>query len=511
MSDALLFDDLPFQLPPSSSQPSSQPTPQPPRPSASASTSSRRPESDSRPRSRSRPRVGAQGPPVASQDLKDDLPPAAHPPVLSSPQASSSMPRATRRGQSLIAALTGQVRPVLLGASLQRPTADPAHSSPPAQDVPSEVTSPALPGPSPRPSASHAEPSQPKGKGRKGVRAKKSDPATEVRSLSPFLSPPLEIALVLTLPFLLSPLHDSVLRSRARSWPDQPHRQPSRSSSVPLVNVQQVPRCASPLASEPSQLFSTRQLTLSCPSLLLLFQLAASPLSTTSATPIFVRDPSASTPPEPSRTATPADLPAAASTSAASLPPPAAPHALDKSHMPNGTSKKAQKPVLDGFDGLDRTCHMHKSHKAQPRMTCLNAPDCRTVWCTKCVVQQCVPVPSPPPLPLLELGTLTLSSSRAATSPARPTASSSRRPSSSAPSASTSASAATASADASPSAAARPASTRPPSSRTSSRWRRGPRRSLGARARRATSRSSLRPSSSRGARGCRRTRRSRWR
>ncbi|GAA5843154.1 hypothetical protein JCM9279_001878 [Rhodotorula babjevae] len=286
MSDASLFDDLPFQLPPSSSQPPSQPTARPsPPPTASASTSSRRPESDP-PRSRPRPRASAPGLSAPSQDLHDPPPPAAHPPVLSSPRASSSMPRATRRGQSLIAALTGQ-------------------------DVPSEVTSPALPGPSSRPSASHAGPSPLKAKARKGEPANKSDPAA----------------------------------------------QPSASAAPPAFKI--VVRPAEQHSASP--------------------ELAAPPSSTTSAIPIFVRDPSASTPSESTRTATPTDLPAAAAP-----PPPSAPHALEKPRAPIGTRQKAQQPAPVA---LDRTCHMHKSHKAQPRMTCLNAPDCRTVWCTKCVVQ----------------------------------------------------------------------------------------------------------------------------
>ncbi|GAA5891382.1 hypothetical protein JCM8208_002609 [Rhodotorula glutinis] len=239
MSEPLLFDDLPFQLPPSSSQPPSHHTPPP---SASASTSSRR-RTESDPRSRPRPRASAPGPSASSQDPPDSPAPVAPSPVVSSARASSSMPRATRRGQSLVAALTGQ-------------------SVPPGFKI--------------------------------------------------------------------------VLRQAGQ-------------------------HAASP-------------------------ELATSPTSTMSATPIFVRDPSASTLSEPTRTASPADcpVPAAASTSSTAPPPSAAPPALVMSHKP--TAKKVQQPPPPPLDRVD-SCHMHKSHKAQPRMTCLNAPDCRTVWCTKCVVQ----------------------------------------------------------------------------------------------------------------------------
>ncbi|GAA6029095.1 hypothetical protein JCM8097_001591 [Rhodosporidiobolus ruineniae] len=39
----------------------------------------------------------------------------------------------------------------------------------------------------------------------------------------------------------------------------------------------------------------------------------------------------------------------------------------------------------NGKDGLNRVCHHHKSMTDRPRMTCINAPECRTVWCNVCV------------------------------------------------------------------------------------------------------------------------------
>ncbi|KPV73569.1 uncharacterized protein RHOBADRAFT_54775 [Rhodotorula graminis WP1] len=230
MSEHLLFDDLPFQLPPSSSQPPSHRTPPPP-------------------------------------------PPVARPPVVSSATTSSSMPRATRRGQSLVAALTGQ-------------------------DVPSE----------------------PKPKHRKGGPAKQHEPPAE--SDTSAAPPGFKIVL----------------------------RAPGQDAASP--------------------------------------ELSTSPPSTTSAIPTFVCDPSASTPSEPTRTASPADcpVPAAASTSSTAPPRSAASPALRKPRDSTRAGKKQQQQTATP-DEVARSCHMHKSHKAQPRMTCLNAPDCRTVWCTKCVVQ----------------------------------------------------------------------------------------------------------------------------
>lgn len=60
---------------------------------------------------------------------------------------------------------------------------------------------------------------------------------------------------------------------------------------------------------------------------------------------------------------------------------------VDSPTVPS-SGRKGQKK---GPDGLNRSCHMHKSHKDPRRMTCINAPDCLTAWCHKCVVKQCVP------------------------------------------------------------------------------------------------------------------------
>ncbi|TKA52103.1 hypothetical protein B0A53_04763 [Rhodotorula sp. CCFEE 5036] len=45
----------------------------------------------------------------------------------------------------------------------------------------------------------------------------------------------------------------------------------------------------------------------------------------------------------------------------------------------------SRKGYKAGRDGLNRVCHHHKSQTDRPRMTCENAPTCRTVWCKGCV------------------------------------------------------------------------------------------------------------------------------
>ncbi|GAA5894453.1 hypothetical protein JCM6882_004826 [Rhodosporidiobolus microsporus] len=64
-----------------------------------------------------------------------------------------------------------------------------------------------------------------------------------------------------------------------------------------------------------------------------------------------------------------------------------------------GASKKAHQK--NGKDGLNRVCHHHKSQTDRPRMTCVNAPECKTVWCSVCVEKYYLPQT---PLNLFEPG-----------------------------------------------------------------------------------------------------------
>ncbi|GAA5873579.1 hypothetical protein JCM8547_005622 [Rhodosporidiobolus lusitaniae] len=99
----------------------------------------------------------------------------------------------------------------------------------------------------------------------------------------------------------------------------------------------------------------------------------SSTASPDSAPPVITLD---SRSPSPSRT-----------TLSPALPPPSAPPTASTSTLPPPSSilanvKKGQK---NGRDGLNRVCHHHKSQTDRPRMTCINAPECRTVWCNVCV------------------------------------------------------------------------------------------------------------------------------
>uniref|UniRef100_A0A0K3CEK7 BY PROTMAP: gi/647400084/emb/CDR45189.1/ RHTO0S10e06480g1_1 [Rhodosporidium toruloides] n=1 Tax=Rhodotorula toruloides TaxID=5286 RepID=A0A0K3CEK7_RHOTO len=50
-----------------------------------------------------------------------------------------------------------------------------------------------------------------------------------------------------------------------------------------------------------------------------------------------------------------------------------------------GERSSSRKGNKNGKDGLNRVCHHHKSQTDRPRMTCVNAPECKTVWCKTCV------------------------------------------------------------------------------------------------------------------------------
>ncbi|BGP50451.1 hypothetical protein JCM10450v2_006370 [Rhodotorula kratochvilovae] len=113
------------------------------------------------------------------------------------------------------------------------------------------------------------------------------------------------------------------------------------------------------------------------------------PPSSTPTPTVIVLDSSSSSSVATSRAETPAAPPEHRPTSTA--PGPSTPGAppTDEMSSPDplgspGSSRKGQK---NGKDGLNRVCHMHKSQTDRQRMTCINAPDCRTVWCSKCVVK----------------------------------------------------------------------------------------------------------------------------
>ncbi|GAA5922154.1 hypothetical protein JCM1841_006903 [Sporobolomyces salmonicolor] len=79
-------------------------------------------------------------------------------------------------------------------------------------------------------------------------------------------------------------------------------------------------------------------------------------------------------PPSPSTPAYARATPSAPHTTSAGTPPAAGP----------STSRKGG--PKNGADGLNRVCHHHKSKGAdRPRMTCINAPECKTIWCNVCV------------------------------------------------------------------------------------------------------------------------------
>ncbi|GAA5979328.1 hypothetical protein JCM21900_006690, partial [Sporobolomyces salmonicolor] len=79
-------------------------------------------------------------------------------------------------------------------------------------------------------------------------------------------------------------------------------------------------------------------------------------------------------PPSPSTPAYSHATPSAPDTTSSGTPPAAGP----------STSRKGG--PKNGADGLNRVCHHHKSKGAdRPRMTCINAPECKTIWCNVCV------------------------------------------------------------------------------------------------------------------------------
>ncbi|GAA5945503.1 hypothetical protein JCM10213_004181 [Rhodosporidiobolus nylandii] len=85
---------------------------------------------------------------------------------------------------------------------------------------------------------------------------------------------------------------------------------------------------------------------------------------------------------------TPPPTPSGGSRSASPAPAPAAGAAPTRSRAPTlvpALPTAAKKQRKNGNDGLNRVCHHHKSQTDRPRMTCINAPDCRTVWCNVCV------------------------------------------------------------------------------------------------------------------------------
>ncbi|GAA5825293.1 hypothetical protein JCM3770_000902 [Rhodotorula araucariae] len=113
------------------------------------------------------------------------------------------------------------------------------------------------------------------------------------------------------------------------------------------------------------------------------------PPSSTTGTPVLVLDSSSSSSAATSRAETPAAPPAHRPTFVAPSPAtPGAPPPDDMSGLdPLGSPDSARKGQKNCRDGLNRVCHMHKSQTDRQRMTCINAPDCRTVWCSKCIVK----------------------------------------------------------------------------------------------------------------------------
>ncbi|GAA5823287.1 hypothetical protein JCM11251_007551 [Rhodosporidiobolus azoricus] len=128
---------------------------------------------------------------------------------------------------------------------------------------------------------------------------------------------------------------------------------------------------------------------------------AASPSVSRSPSPSFSRNGS-------SRSSSPAYIPAPSTSRSLSTNPPATRTVPTRSSAPliptvslpyGGASKKSHQK--NGKDGLNRVCHHHKSQTDRPRMTCVNAPECKTVWCNVCVEKYYLPQT---PLNLFEAG-----------------------------------------------------------------------------------------------------------
>ncbi|GAA5867811.1 hypothetical protein JCM3774_005861 [Rhodotorula dairenensis] len=112
--------------------------------------------------------------------------------------------------------------------------------------------------------------------------------------------------------------------------------------------------------------------------------------------PVVILDSSGATSEVSSRSQSPAippNAPATTSTPVATVTAVPTSHAL--SELGNTAAGPARAPSVErpstrkgfkaGRDGLNRVCHHHKSQTDRPRMTCENAPTCRTVWCKGCV------------------------------------------------------------------------------------------------------------------------------
>jgi hypothetical protein len=117
---------------------------------------------------------------------------------------------------------------------------------------------------------------------------------------------------------------------------------------------------------------------------------ATSEASSRSASPAILSAPAAAGPAQSIVTAVPTAHAAPSSVIELDTPPgstagtPARGASIDRT-----ASRKGYKA---GRDGLNRVCHHHKSQTDRPRMTCENAPTCRTVWCKGCVEKLCVSV-----------------------------------------------------------------------------------------------------------------------
>lgn len=125
-----------------------------------------------------------------------------------------------------------------------------------------------------------------------------------------------------------------------------------------------------------------------------LLQASASTPSSTLSPPVIVLDSSTASSEASSRSESPAVFPSAPlptsippSTSASGFPSPSVtPAPFQGSPASSTGSASARKAAArTRQDGLNRVCHHHKSQTDRPRMTCINAPHCRTVWCSSCV------------------------------------------------------------------------------------------------------------------------------
>ncbi|GAA6005158.1 uncharacterized protein JCM10292_005588 [Rhodotorula paludigena] len=121
---------------------------------------------------------------------------------------------------------------------------------------------------------------------------------------------------------------------------------------------------------------------------------SASTPSSTLSPPVIVLDSSTASSEASSRSESPAVFPSAPlptsippSTSASGFPSPSVtPAPFQGSPASSTGSASARKAAArTRQDGLNRVCHHHKSQTDRPRMTCINAPHCRTVWCSSCV------------------------------------------------------------------------------------------------------------------------------